>query len=119
MATAEGVLWAFAYLGHVYPMEVPTVEELTIWQDVLDITTDDQLREAVRQWCKTPAEFPPKPGQLREMARHRDAAHHEFPELTAGELAMVYPDPVEKIREIREAYNERFRPDLRVVGDDS
>lgn len=118
MVSPEGIVWAFAYLGHVYPMEVPTVEEVSIWQDVLDVVTDEQLKQAVRAWCKTPAEFPPKPGQLRAMARPRDAAHTEFPTATAGELAMTYPDPVEKMRQIREEYDARFRPDLRVVGDD-
>lgn len=118
MVTPEGVLWAFAYLGHVYPMEVPTLEEVSIWQDVLDITSDEELKQAVRDWCKTAAEFPPKPGQLRAMSRRSDAAHRDYPTATAGELAMTYPDPVEKMREIREAYDERFRPDLRVVGDD-
>lgn len=118
MASPEGVLQAFMYLGHVYPMEVPTIEEIRVWEDVLDTVSDSELQAAVRAWCKTPAEFPPKPGQLRAMARPRDAAHTEFPFPSAGELEMTYPDPVEKMRQIREEYDARFRPDLRVVGDD-
>lgn len=41
------------------------------WADYLDALSDLPLRavdEAMRQWVRSPAEFYPKPGQLREIA---------------------------------------------------
>lgn len=115
---AEVILTLEALYGEKFA--APTEFGLSKWEEWLDDVEDAEMAVVVKRWD---GEWPPTPVDIRRLAHEarrtfRDLAHHEYPTATAGELGMTYPDPVEKMRQIREAYNERFRPDLRVVGDD-
>jgi hypothetical protein len=118
MGIAEVILTLEALYGEKFA--APTTFGLDKWEEWLEDVEDAEMAVVVKRWD---GEWPPTPVDIRRLAHEArrtfaDLSHHEYPSATAGELEMTYPDPVEKMRQIREAYDARFRPDLRVVGDD-
>lgn len=124
MASRECIVRVCAYLGAAFGDRFPprTATDMEVWLDVLHDTDDAVLIAAVRDFCRTDERFPPTPGQLLALAErddvrvYADRAHRPFPDAVAApELEQGYPDPLRMMRAVKSIYDERFRPDLRLV----
>lgn len=113
VASPESVVAACAYIGAVYRSRFapPTETELAVWSDVLSDVSDSALGAAVRAWCRSDAEWPPTPGQLRSEAQgevrvYADAAHRPYESQPAA-LESGFPDPLASLQQVRDEYERR------------
>lgn len=61
-------LKALKVLSVTYPAWKVDEETVAVWAALLsDVQPEEVLRAAI-EWCRTPSEFPPKPGEIRALA---------------------------------------------------